>query len=114
MQSNNSTYSATNAMHEKQSTIAFFQELLHTSIYFTTSCTSALELAGIAIGIQPGDEVITACFTYAATAEVIALLHLKPVLVDVDPDTFNINYSKLYICRHSKRFCKTRRNYSVY
>ncbi len=53
--------------------------------------TDALQIAMMALGLQPGDEVITACFTYIATAEAIALLKLKPVLVDVDPDTFNIN-----------------------
>jgi len=57
--------------------------------------TDALQIAMMALQLQPGDEVITACFTYAATAEVIALLHLKPVLVDVDPDTFNINIEAL-------------------
>ncbi len=41
--------------------------------------------------LQPGDEVITADFTFAATVEVISLLQLKPVLVDVDPRTFNID-----------------------
>jgi dTDP-4-amino-4,6-dideoxygalactose transaminase len=45
----------------------------------------------MALGLQPGDEVITASFTFIATAEVIALLRLTPVLVDVDPDTFNID-----------------------
>lgn len=53
--------------------------------------TDALQIAMMAQGLQPGDEVITADFTYVATAEVIALLRLKPVLVDVDPQTFNIN-----------------------
>jgi UDP-2-acetamido-2-deoxy-ribo-hexuluronate aminotransferase len=53
--------------------------------------TDALQIAMMALGLQPGDEVITACFTYVATAEVIALLKLKPVLVDVNPDTFNID-----------------------
>jgi dTDP-4-amino-4,6-dideoxygalactose transaminase len=43
------------------------------------------------MGLQPGDEVITADFTFAATVEVIALLQLTPVLVDVEPDTFNIS-----------------------
>jgi dTDP-4-amino-4,6-dideoxygalactose transaminase len=43
------------------------------------------------LGLKPGDEVITADFTFAATVEVIGLLGLIPVLVDVDPDTFNIN-----------------------
>jgi dTDP-4-amino-4,6-dideoxygalactose transaminase len=45
----------------------------------------------MALDLKPGDEVITASFTYVATAEVIALLKLKPILVDVDPDTFNID-----------------------
>ncbi len=53
--------------------------------------TDALQIAMMALGLKPGDEVITADFTYVATAEVIALLQLTPVLVDVDPQTFNIN-----------------------
>ncbi|MEE4258322.1 MAG: DegT/DnrJ/EryC1/StrS family aminotransferase [Bacteroidales bacterium] len=52
--------------------------------------TDALQVALMALGLQPGDEVITTSFTFIATAEVIALLKLTPVLVDVDPDTFNI------------------------
>jgi dTDP-4-amino-4,6-dideoxygalactose transaminase len=53
--------------------------------------TDALQIAMMALNFQPGDEVITASFTYVATAEVIALLQLKPVLVDVDPHTFTID-----------------------
>jgi UDP-2-acetamido-2-deoxy-ribo-hexuluronate aminotransferase len=53
--------------------------------------TDALQIAMMALNYKPGDEVITASFTYVATAEVIALLKLKPVLVDVDPDTFSID-----------------------
>jgi len=53
--------------------------------------TDALQIAMMGLGLKPGDEVITADFTFAATAEVIALLQLTPVLVDVDPDTFNID-----------------------
>jgi UDP-2-acetamido-2-deoxy-ribo-hexuluronate aminotransferase len=53
--------------------------------------TDALQVAMMALDLQPGDEVITADFTYAATAEVIALLRLTPVLVEVNPDTFNID-----------------------
>ncbi|WP_367387859.1 DegT/DnrJ/EryC1/StrS family aminotransferase [Lewinella sp. LCG006] len=52
--------------------------------------TDALQIALMALGLQPGDEVIVPAFTYVATAEVIALLHLKPVMVDVDPLTFNV------------------------
>ena len=53
--------------------------------------TDALQIAMMALGYQPGDEVITASFTYVATAEVIALLKLTPVLVEVNPDTFTID-----------------------
>ncbi len=53
--------------------------------------TDALQVALMALDLKPGDEVITTSFTFIATAEVIALLHLTPVLVDVDPDTFNID-----------------------
>ena len=53
--------------------------------------TDALQIAMMALGLKPGDEVITASFTYVATAEVIGLLGLTPVLVDVYPDTFDIN-----------------------
>ncbi len=53
--------------------------------------TDALQVAMMALGLKPGDEVITACFTYVATAEVIALLGLKPILVDVYPGTFDID-----------------------
>ena len=53
--------------------------------------TDALQIAMMGLGLQPGDEVITADFTFAATVEVIALLKLTPVLVDVDPETFNID-----------------------
>lgn len=53
--------------------------------------TDALQIAMMGLGLKPGDEVITADFTFAATVEVIALLQLTPVLVDVYPDTFNID-----------------------
>ena len=53
--------------------------------------TDALQIAMMGLGLKPGDEVITADFTFAATVEVIALLQLTPVLVDVDPETYNID-----------------------
>ncbi|KOS06541.1 transcriptional regulator [Flavobacterium akiainvivens] len=53
--------------------------------------TDALQIAMMGLGLQPGDEVITADFTFAATVEVIALLQLTPVLVDVEEDTYNIS-----------------------
>ena len=52
--------------------------------------TDALQIAFMALGLQPGDEVIVPAFTYVATAEVIGLLHLTPVMVDVRPDTYDI------------------------
>lgn len=57
--------------------------------------TDALQIAMMGLGLQPGDEVITADFTFAATVEVIALLQLTPVLVDVCPETFNISIDAL-------------------
>jgi UDP-2-acetamido-2-deoxy-ribo-hexuluronate aminotransferase len=57
--------------------------------------TDALQIAMMALDLKPGDEVITASFTYVATAEVIGLLGLVPVLVDVDPDTFDIDLDAL-------------------
>ncbi|MBH2005689.1 MAG: aminotransferase class I/II-fold pyridoxal phosphate-dependent enzyme, partial [Sphingobacteriia bacterium] len=60
---------------------------------YVISCangTDALQIAIMALDLNPGDEVIVPSFTYVATAEVIGLLKLKPVMVDVDPHTFNI------------------------
>ncbi len=57
--------------------------------------TDALQICMMGLGLEPGDEVITADFTFAATVEVIALLRLTPVLVDVVPDTFNIDVAAI-------------------
>ena len=57
--------------------------------------TDALQIAMMGLNLKPGDEVITADFTFAATVEVIALLNLTPVLVDVDLETFNIDCNKI-------------------
>lgn len=57
--------------------------------------TDALQIAQMAFGIGPGDEVITPGFTYIATAETVALLGAKPVYVDIDPRTYNLDVSKL-------------------
>lgn len=53
--------------------------------------TDALQIAMMALGLQPGDEVITPSFTYIATVEVAALLNIKPIFVEVDPKTFCIS-----------------------
>jgi dTDP-4-amino-4,6-dideoxygalactose transaminase len=57
--------------------------------------TDALQIAMMALDLQPGDEVITPSFTYIATTEVVALLRLKPVFVDVDPVTFCMDMESL-------------------
>lgn len=57
--------------------------------------TDALQVALMALGLKPGDEVITSDFTFAATVEVVGLLGLTPVLVDVDRDTFNISIESI-------------------
>lgn len=75
-------------------TVKAFQEHLETylGVQHVIPCangTDALQLALMSLNLDVGDEVIVPAFTYVATAEVIGLLRLKPVLVDVDPHTFN-------------------------
>ncbi len=60
--------------------------------------TDALQISMMALGLQPGDEVITPSFTYIATTEVVALLNLKPVFAEVDPKTFCIDIDSLRRC----------------
>ncbi len=57
--------------------------------------TDALQIALMALDLQPGDEVITSDFTFAATVEVVGLLKLTPIIVDVDRDTFNISVAAI-------------------
>lgn len=57
--------------------------------------TDSLQIAMMALDLKPGDEVICPAFTYVATAEVIGLLGLTPVMVDVDPQTFNITAQEI-------------------
>jgi dTDP-4-amino-4,6-dideoxygalactose transaminase len=57
--------------------------------------TDSLQIAMMALGLKPGDEVICPAFTYVATAEVIGLLGLTPVMVDVDPNTFNLTSKEI-------------------
>lgn len=72
----------------------FAQNLAHYSgVEYVIPCangTDALQIAFMALELQPGDEIIVPAFTYVATAEVIGLLGLTPIMVDVDYDTFNI------------------------
>ena len=60
-----------------------------------SSGTAALHLAVLALGLEPGDEVLVPAYTFPATANVVALSGLRPVLVDVDPVTMNIDPEKI-------------------
>src|SRR5665811_776428 len=66
---------------------------LNTNVIACGNGTDALQIAFMAIGLQPGDEVITTPFSFISTVEVLSLLGLKPVFVDVLPGTFNIDVS---------------------
>jgi len=76
-------------VHSFQKTLEEYLDVKH--VIPCANGTDALQIAMMGLGLKPGDEVITADFTFAATVEVIALLQLTPVLVDVDLDTFNIS-----------------------
>ena len=67
-----------------------------------TSGTAALHLAVLAFGLEPGDEVVVPAYTFPATANVVALAGLKPVLVDVDPETMNIDPAKIEVGPRTK------------
>jgi dTDP-4-amino-4,6-dideoxygalactose transaminase len=86
---NNTTFINGPAVGEFQKDLENYLQVKH--VIPCANGTDALQIAMMGLGFKPGDEVITASFTYVATAEVIALLGLKPVLVDVDPETFNID-----------------------
>ncbi len=76
-------------VHEFQANLEQYLGVKH--VIPCANGTDALQIAMMGLGLQPGDEVITADFTFAATVEVIALLQLTPVLVDVDMVNMNIN-----------------------
>ncbi|MBN2650467.1 MAG: DegT/DnrJ/EryC1/StrS family aminotransferase [Prolixibacteraceae bacterium] len=68
---------------------------LNTHVITCGNGTDALQIAYMALGLKPGDEVITTPFTFVATVETAVLMGLKPVFVDVDPGTFNMDVSQL-------------------
>jgi dTDP-4-amino-4,6-dideoxygalactose transaminase len=67
-----------------------------------TSGTAALHLAVLALDLQPGDEIVVPAYTFPATANVVALAGLKPVLVDVDPETMNLDPSRVEVGPRTK------------
>ncbi len=73
--------------------LALFAGVKH--VVVNASGTDALLMALLALDIQPGDEIITSAFSFFATAEVIALIQAKPVFVDIDPTTYNINVNEI-------------------
>lgn len=81
------------AVKEFQSDLEKYLQVKH--VIPCANGTDALQIAMMALDLKPGDEVITASFTYVATAEVIGLLGLVPVLVDVNADTFDIDIDAL-------------------
>ncbi len=90
---NTTTFINGPAVKEFQSDLEKYLNVKH--VIPCANGTDALQIAMMALGLKPGDEVITASFTYVATAEVIGLLGLTPVLVDVNPDTFDIDVNAL-------------------
>lgn len=81
------------AVHDFSNDLAAYLDVK--SVIPCANGTDALQIAMMSLDLQVGDEVILPAFTYVATAEVIALLKLKPVMVDVYPDTFLIDVSKI-------------------
>lgn len=85
-----------NSIFIKGTQVSLFQKAIekYLAVNHIITCgngTDALQIAMMALNLKAGDEVIVPAFTYVATAEVIGLLGLTPVLVDVNPDTFNID-----------------------
>jgi UDP-2-acetamido-2-deoxy-ribo-hexuluronate aminotransferase len=90
---NSSSYINGPLVHEFQADLEKYLNVKH--VIPCANGTDALQIAMMGLGLEQGDEVITADFTFAATVEVIALLKLTPVLVDVEADTYNINIDAL-------------------
>ena len=75
---------------------AFLEEKLGVpKALLTTSCTHALEMSALLLGIQPGDEVIIPDFTFVSTVNAFVVRGARPVFVDVQPDTLNLDESRL-------------------
>ena len=90
---NTSAYINGPLVHEFQADLEKYLNVKH--VIPCANGTDALQIAMMGLGVEQGDEVITADFTFAATVEVIALLKLTPVLVDVDAETYNIDIEAL-------------------
>ena len=90
---NSSTYINGPLVKEFQKNLEDYLDVKH--VIPCANGTDALQIAMMGLGLEQGDEVITADFTFAATVEVIALLKLTPVLVDVDSKTYNIDIDAL-------------------
>ena len=90
---NSSAYINGPLVHEFQADLEKYLDVKH--VIPCANGTDALQIAMMGLGLEQGDEVITADFTFAATVEVIALLKLTPVLVDVDAKTYNIDIEAL-------------------
>ncbi len=80
-------------VHQFQADLEAYLDVKH--VIPCANGTDALQIAMMGLGLEQGDEVITVDFTFAATVEVIGLLKLTPVLVDVEPDTFNMDINAL-------------------
>lgn len=90
---NSSAYINGPYVHQFQADLESYLDVKH--VIPCANGTDALQIAMMGLGLEQGDEVITVDFTFAATVEVIGLLKLTPVLVDVEPDTFNIDIEAL-------------------
>ena len=86
---NNTSFINGPAVNEFQKDLEKFNQVKH--VIPCANGTDALQIALMALDLKPGDEVITTDFTFISTIEVIALLRLKPVLVDIDINTYNLN-----------------------
>ncbi len=90
---NKSNYIMGEEVAELEAQLANFTASKH--VVSCSNGTDALIIAMMTIDVLPGDEIITTPFSFIATAETIAFLHAKPVFVDIDPITYNINPSKI-------------------